>query len=74
MLRISRNDSDNSCRFVVEGKLITPWIRETRIEALRDLPDSDCATSTAKTGARQWAHAGRRVATPHQIAHQGAHQ
>jgi len=28
MLRISNIDSGNLCRFVVEGKLTTPWIEE----------------------------------------------
>ncbi len=74
MLRISKFDSNNHCRFVVEAKLITPWIRETRIEALRDLSDSDCAPSIARTGAHQWALALQRVTTPHQITHQGALQ
>ena len=30
MLRISKIDSDNRCRFIVEGKLITPWIAELK--------------------------------------------
>jgi hypothetical protein len=30
MLRISKIDSDNGCRFVVEGKLITPWTAELK--------------------------------------------
>jgi len=64
--------SDHECALLLGCSV--KEVREARIGALRDLPDSYCATSTTKTGARQWAHAGRRVATPHQIAHQGAHQ
>jgi DNA-directed RNA polymerase specialized sigma24 family protein len=60
--------SDHECALLLGCSV--KEVREARIGALRDLPDSYCAN----TGAHEWAHARRRVATPHQIAHQGAHQ
>ena len=64
--------SDHECALLLSCS--AKQVREARIEALRDLPDSDCAPSIANTGAYQRARPLQRLTTPHQIARQGALQ